>query len=239
MQTNLDDDEEDFLALVGSKRGSVNVNDTDSVATARINSSFSQIPAVVDHVELSPRATNQASPAQQSHSELPSFEDFKDALQEFYATYNFGNLEKVPYLAERFIFRRWDLWRQLSIKYRLSPRESANLWIRFNVKFDGIPECARRLFDSPETVQISSDSLEERRKIWIKLLAISSDSQREQYDKHVLEVSKSGQVDDQANNCIRIDVVRTHQELSFFQEVRPYFSLPTTLFLGRESERNG
>jgi hypothetical protein len=233
MKPNIDDEEEDFLALVGSSGDSSNLNDGVLVtpATLVLPSSESQ---EVEHVELSPRETNDASPVQQSHTELPSFEDFKDALSDFYATYNFGNLEKVPYLAERFFFRRWDLWKQLSVKYRLSPRESVNLWIRFNVKFDGIPECTRRLFDSPETVQISTDSLDDRRKIWIKFLSSSSDSQREQYEKHVSEILQSGPNDDQASNCIRIDVVRTHQELSFFQDVCTVTTFARGFFVGNE-----
>jgi len=215
MQPNFDqEEEEDFFALLGGSSAKEEV----VVQPAALVSPTQPAPQVVEH-ELSPRSVTDKGPVQQSHSELHSFEDFKEALLDFYATYNFGNLDKVPYLTEKFFFRRWDLWKQLSIKYRLSPRESSNLWTRFNIKFDGIPECTRRLFDSAETITLSTDSLDDRRKIWASILSSSSDTNREQYAKHVAEVLDAWVKDDQSSNCIRIDVIRTHQELSFFQEV--------------------
>jgi len=211
-QPSLDDDEEDFLALVDSEEKSV--KDVPQIAVQ---------PDTVDlssdeHLSLSEIQTGHVE--QNGTHEATSLDDFKSALYDFYARYNFGNLDKIPYLAEKFYFRRWELWKQLSMKYHLSPRESAELWTRFNVRFDGVPECARRLFGSHETVVINSDS-KRRRELWVALLSVTADNHREQYNKHSAEIQeRKGTIDLSAPQPIHLDVIRTHQELSFFQEVR-------------------
>jgi hypothetical protein len=211
-QPSLDDDEEDFLALVDSEEKSV--KDLPQIAVQ---------PDTVDlssdeHLSLSEIQTGHET--QNGTHEGTSLDNFKSALYDFYARYNFGNLDKIPYLAEKFYFRRWELWKQLSMKYNLSPRESAELWTRFNVRFDGVPECARRLFGSHETVVINSDS-RRRRELWVTLLSVTADNHREQYKKHSAEIEeRKGTIDLSATQPIHLDVIRTHQELSFFQEVR-------------------
>lgn len=204
------DEEEDFLALVESPKNADTVAPVANPAPTKL----------AEHCLSSGNASDTEAPP--APTNMPSFEEFKETLTEFYAKYNFGNLDKVPYITEKFFFRRWDLWKQLSIKYRLSPRQSSDLWIRFNIKFDGVSECARRLFDSDETVQVASDSLENRRNIWSTLLGPVLEDNREQYSKHLSEIqtklaSKSDSQD--SSQIIHLDVVRTHQELGFFQEV--------------------
>jgi|LauGreDrversion4_2_1035121.scaffolds.fasta_scaffold12766_4 hypothetical protein len=206
---NIEDDEEDFLALVdGEKRSTVEINTEQIIHPETVDLSSDE------HISTTSVATGQ--PVPNGAREGSTFEEFKSALSDFYARFNFANLDKVPYLAEKFFFRRWELWKQLSMKYHLSPRESSDLWIRFNVRFDGVPECARRLFGSDETVVINSDS-SKRREVWTAYLSVPSDSQREQYHKHSVEIRDPSETS--SNQPIYLDVVRTHQELSFFQEV--------------------
>ena len=209
-----DDEEEDFLALVDGQKDAV-------TKLAHVEKKPETIDLSSDeHVSLCEIPTGQ--PAQNEIREESSLEDFKNALYDFYARYNFGNLDRVPLLAEKFFFRRWELWKQLSIKYHLSPRQSAELWTRLNVRFDGVPECTRRLFGSHETVVTNSDTAR-RKDIWVALLVPTSDTHREQYRKHSDEVQQrvsEYQTDPQHVQSIQLDVIRTHQELSFFQEVR-------------------
>ena len=149
----------------------------------------------------------------------PTDKRFEETLRAFYHQYNFGNLDKVPYLAEKFHSRRWELWEQLSIKYRLSPRESRSLWIDFNIYRDGVSECARKLFSVEEIVSVQDDSIEQRRLAWKKMLNVdSSDSQKALYHKYRTEL-RSTEAGDDCKNDITRDVHRTHQELGFFQEV--------------------
>ena len=212
--TALDDEEVDFLALVDGEKADVTEQsrgDTQHETVVHISSD--------EDAHLSEVPTGQP-PQTEIHDES-SLGDFKNALYEFYARYNFGNLDKVPYLAEKFFFRRWELWKQLSIKYHLSPRESAELWVRFNLRFDGVPECARRLFGSHETVVVTSDSAR-RKAIWVSILLGTSDNHKEQYRKHSDEIQhrmSEGKINTISSQSIQLDVIRTHQELGFFQDV--------------------
>ena len=207
---SLDEEEEDFLALVdGNTTKDIGIKTEDTSHPVQVDLSSDE------HLSATSVPTGQPLPTEAR--EGSSVEEFKSALSDFYARYNFANLDKVPYLAEKFFFRRWELWKQLSMKYHLSPRESSDLWIRFNVRFDGVPECARRLFGSHETVVINSDSAK-RREVWTAHLCAPSDTQREQYHRHSAEIGDlSGATS--STQPIHLDVVRTHQELSFFQEV--------------------
>jgi hypothetical protein len=208
-----DDDEEDFLALVEGKNPEPAIVGEKPVTPESIDLSSDE------HIPVSEIPTGLPE-KNEAHSGV-SFEEFKASLYDFYAKYNFGNLDKVPYLAEKFFFRRWELWKQLSMKYHLSPRESSELWIRFNVRFDGVPECSRRLFGSHETVVINSDSAK-RREAWSNLLCVSPDTQQDQYHKHCVEItqrSSTSPTSSPSTQSIHLDVVRTHQELSYFQEV--------------------
>lgn len=147
--------------------------------------------------------------------------DFKCALDDFYSVYNVGNMSKVSYLALKFTARRWELWEQLSIKYRISPRESSRFWIRFNTSglcsFDSI----QRLFgsDSEPSGPMGEDM--NRSSFWVGILGLSglSDTDNISYSKYVSELEFTASVS-KITDSIWLDVVRTHQELALFQQVR-------------------
>ena len=164
--------------------------------------------------------SDQESP--DNRSPPPTGPDFQVILGEFYSKYNFSNLDKVPYLADKFNFRRWELWEQLSIKYRLSPTESRMAWIKFNVRHDGVSECARRLFVYDEAVSISDESSTIRKAAWRSMLGIDpNENQRDTYNKYVPELAPREYVKrltSESSDIVR-DIQRTHQELGFFQDV--------------------
>lgn len=158
-----------------------------------------------------------------------SVTEFEEILAEFYAKHNFGNLDKVPYLAEKFTDRRWELWEQLSIKYKLSPSESRTLWIRFHIQSDGVSECARKLFKLDGTVTIPDDSMLLRKAAWRRILCVNADddTQRVLYHKYADEIAPRERIEKlspETSDIVR-DVLRTHQELAFFHEVCCFVSL--------------
>lgn len=142
---------------------------------------------------------------------------FAQYLAEFYSKHNFGNLDKVDYLAEKFELRRWELWEQLSIKYKLSPKESRVTWVKFIADRYGPGECARKLFDRSELVTILDDIPSMRKTAWVDMLGLNAlDSQRGVYQKYTEEITFPDADSESANVEIMRDVQRTHQELAFF-----------------------
>jgi hypothetical protein len=143
---------------------------------------------------------------------------FEDVLANFYSQYNIANMDKVSYLAEKFDTRRWELWEQLSIKYKLSPRESRLLWIQFNLKHEGAAECSRKLFSLTRCYYVDDDQPGSRSSIWRQLLIPDlSDDKTGAYIKYTEELQ--GIANGAHEDDIVRDVHRTHQELSFFQQV--------------------
>jgi len=236
-----DDEEEDFFAMLAKDKGEA--PQLISKPAPIVVQEPIEIPPVV-----SPEPENHFMASDSDH-ELPDSQDartchtdtqFQEALTEFYSKYNIGNLEKVEYLAEKFYFRRWELWEQLSIKYRLSPSESRKLWIKFNVVHEGINECARKLFHSDEVVSIPDDALSLRKVSWRRLLSVyPDDSQREMYSKYASELAPRDKISalTPENNDIARDVHRTHQELALFQEVC-FFQIYSFLILCRNQPNN-
>jgi hypothetical protein len=209
------------LTIPSPERRVVLQSESDSVYAKHRPDACNTSQAVPIHHILSSESDNEI-PLSTEPSELPN-RRFEDTLRTFYLQYNFGNLDKVPYLAEKFDSRRWELWEQLSIKYRLSPRESRSLWIDFNIHHDGIYECARKLFSTEELILVQGDSIEQRRIAWKKMLNIESDdSKKSLYNKYRTEIHSTEVGDDGINDITR-DVHRTHQELGLFQDVCFFF----------------
>ena len=168
---------------------------------------------------------------------LPTEPDmlFEEHLTEFYSKHNFGNLDKVRYLADKFNFRRWELWEQLCIKYKLSPNEARLLFIKFNMSNEGMNECARKLFHGDEVISIPEDAMTQRKSAWRKLLGVvSDDSQRDLYLKYASELAPAEILAaiNSDNNEIARDVYRTHQELALFREVWNIFNKLDIVFVG-------
>ena len=155
------------------------------------------------------------------HEHVPgTISSFEDVLTNFYSQYNIANMDKVSYLADKFDNRRWELWEQLSIKYKLSPRESRLLWIQFNLEHEGAAECSRKLFGLTRCYYIHDDQADSRASLWRQLLIPDlSDDKTEAYIKYTEELQ--GDPHSAYENDIVRDVHRTHQELSFFQQVCP------------------
>lgn len=162
-------------------------------------------------------------PSQGPDSNIKSGDDFEETLRWFYSKYNFGNLDKVAFLASKFTDRRWELWEQLSMKYRLSPTEARELWIRFHVQHSGLNECAKRLFGLSEIIIIPDESMVARKGAWRTILGVHSGNseQRSLYQKYVAELAPTDVISGlcpESSDIVR-DVHRTHQELGFFREV--------------------
>jgi hypothetical protein len=219
----VDDEEEDFFSMLEKEDHrdppSRNVESKSSVGLEHsypINVS----PELVHHSLASDSDSNVSTP----HLRGSTVSDtvFRETLLEFYTKYNLSNIEKVEYLADKFFSRRWELWEQLNIKYRLSPGEARLLWIKFNIPHDGIGECARKLFRCEEVISIPDDVLSSRRAAWRKLMGISGDeSLQHTYLNYVMELAPCQNLaafSTDHSDIVR-DVQRTHQDLAFFQEV--------------------
>ena len=224
-----DEEEEDFFTMLSKEEQVVPqlISMTNASATQEQRQNVPTSPEPVHHLLAS--ESDHEIPAVSTDAHIRHADEmFEEVLTEFYSKYNFGNLEKVAYLAEKFNFRRWELWEQLSIKYRLSPNESRKLWIRFNVSHDGINECARKLFQSDEVVSIPDDAVSLRKISWRRLLRIvPDDTQRDLYRKYASELAPGEVISKLSpeNNDIARDVHRTHQELALFQEESTKLSL--------------
>jgi hypothetical protein len=165
--------------------------------------------------------TDDELPVAEAHQEPIAIDTyFQTVLTEFYSRFNFNNLQRVAYIAEKFQFRRWQLWEQLTIKYHLSPNDSRLLWINFNINHDGMPECSRRLFGDHEMIRVD-DGPNTRRTHWKHMLGVdASDEQKNLYAKYVLETLdlSAREANTEKIDEILRDVDRTHQELAFFQD---------------------
>lgn len=223
----LDEDEEDFFQMLE------NAEDAGEAKQPVIQTKIVQerISATPPHHFLHYDSDQEAEP-RMSHTPTSHEPDLVGVLSEFYSKYNFNNLDRVPYLADKFNFRRWELWEQLSIKYRLSPTESRLLWIDFCVHRDGIPECARQLFQDHEAISIPDDSGPLRKAAWRAMLGIHPQSdQRELFEKYISELAPRGEIaklTPQTSDIAR-DVERTHQELAFFQDPDAKISMTQVL----------
>ena len=246
MNPTSDDEEEDFFQmlndghqqssppqLISLPQDKVQLGASVRDATLSQVSCASEVPPVQE--EARHHSLNSGDESDTDHhsdySPVNKENEFMSILASFYSTHNFANLDKVPYLAEKFNFRRWELWEQLSIKYKLSPRESRETWIQFNVSHEGVPECARRLFSFDEAFKIADESVSLRKAAWRSMLANSTHEQRDLYSKYAQEFASRESIVGltSENNVIVRDVLRTHQELGYFQDVRIYVSLSPCL----------
>ena len=202
-----DDEEEDFFSMVGKS------NESPPVVSVHLLSNSSEeiaansvAPTLISAVD---------GPREKMGSELSPFLPFESALERFYAVHNISNLSKIAYLAEKFNDRRWELWEQLSMKYRLCPRESVQLWADFN--YPGLSEVAalNRLFGVEVLGEWFDETRPNRMKLWTAALQMNeSSSDEELYSKYLCELVPSAE-----DEVILLDVRRTHQEMGFFQEV--------------------
>lgn len=192
------DDEEDFLELLGT-------------SSVKVASPPTNMPPPAE-------SANQASVFEPVHHVLHSEDeeestlenDFASALAEFYSKHNFANLDKVPYLVEKFSDRRWDMWEQLCIKYRLSASQSVKIWTEFGL----MSECKSRVFllskeDAPPDHEFRADT-------WLFLLACSKGEHSGDYC--LFKNMQPREVDGVRCHIAR-DVCRTHQDFEFFQKV--------------------
>lgn len=208
------DEEEDFFDMLGKG------DESEPPRLLQIDAVNAAVPIVDANALdlLEPYVSQNTQLSHDSHNrEEEGLPSFANTLAAFYSKYNFGNLDKVEYLAEKFESRRWELWEQLCIKYKLSPNESRETWIKFNLLRDGQAACARRLFEREEAVTILEDSPSMRMTAWIKILAvIPSDTQVDAYQKYVAEIASQHGSFELGISEIKRDIERTHQELSFF-----------------------
>ena len=128
----------------------------------------------------------------------------------FYVQYNFGNLEKISFIIEKYNFKRTELWKMLSIKYKLSPNESRKLWIKLCLSSSGMPECLRQLF-SIDSIHLIND--ENRTENWRNILKISEKIGDGEYLRLSTEVGEYGGIHEIEN-----DINRTHQDFEFFRK---------------------
>ena len=221
-----EDEEEDFFAMLEKEEDApppqlIQTNDSVAMSANVVPVLTERNPSLEPaHHSLASDSDHELAAPSMAHP-VESDIVFEENLSEFYSKYNFGNLEKVKYLADKFCFRRWELWEQLCIKYKLSPEESRLLFIKFNISHEGINECSRKLFHNDEIISIPDDAMSLRKAAWRKLLGLSTDeSQQELYMKYASELAPPELLAgiSSENSDIARDVYRTHQELSLFRE---------------------
>ncbi len=196
-----DDDEEDFLELLGNTPDKLNMG-----AVAPIHPQGMDLP-VPSTKSFEPVHHIVHSDDERDNTES---DGFASILSDFYSRHNFANLDKVPYLVDKFCERKWDMWEQLCIKYKLSARDATKLWMDFGL----MSEFRSRFF------QLSgnnpSNDARVRKDIWLFLLGCSEADHAGDY-----ELFKNMQLKESDNSRCHIakDVCRTHQDFEFFQKV--------------------
>jgi hypothetical protein len=210
------DDEEDFLALVGQDLQGAPTGTHVDVIINNTPPPEKDEPYLSAREPASPVDVKTSPPVEPVHHVLhsdsepdtPRNPEFGSVLSEFYSKHNFANLDKVPYLADKFVARKWDLWEQLCIKYRLSPKESTKLWSDFQL----CSESNSRLFQLSDSIAPSMD----RSTLWLELLGQVTAAQVREYDELREMCAYS---DKEERGYVSRDVTRTHQDFEFFQQV--------------------
>ena len=158
------------------------------------------------------------------------------AVYLFYEVYNPDNLDKSIAIAEKFNERRWELWEQMSIKYKLSIAASTKLFVELFV--DALPQVTGQLFSCPPLFS-RDETLAVRTAQWRGLLGLTDAelaAKRSLYQDYLNEIISKSSAESNTDETslsrpssrnskfsaetIGIDVARTHQECSFFHENR-------------------
>ena len=113
-----EDEEEDFFAMLEKEEDApppplIQTNDSVAMSANVVPVLTERNPSLEPaHHSLASDSDHELAAPSMAHP-VESDIVFEENLSEFYSKYNFGNLEKVKYLADKFCFRRWELWEQL------------------------------------------------------------------------------------------------------------------------------